>query len=640
MKIARLLVLPALVLALVATPIQASGASRLPAPTITSAVASSATSITVSWTAVDRASSYELRWTAYGEASTLTTTATTAKATVFAATPYAVEVRALSRNASSVWSTPVFVTTPPAAPTSVVGTAVRPDLVELSWSTGYGEASYEVYSVNADGSYTGPLDTWSYNNDLTPVYVSTTAETTTSYVVRSVAYDGQRSAPSEAVTVTTPQRWDSGTILFVYGPFDEGKVTLNAAVQNSPEDRFNTIRGEMTFTIDGGQPKTIAVTGGSATLDVDLTAGTYSVTVAYSGDSAYQPSSSTTTIEVRPVLAALSAPEVLSANGAATYGAAVGDVTGDGRPDLVTVVSGSTANSLLLRTGRADGTLSAPVSRSIPYGAQDVALGDLDGDGDADAVVPTPDGVLVLAGSPTGLGTPSLRRTTATAIDVAVANVTGDALADVVVSTTAGLQVLPSTGRLATGKAQTIAAGTTVSDLEIGDVTGDARPDIAGIVSGAETTSVGVWTVGSSGWTRAFNEPAAGVGDVALGDVTGDARADLAWTAPAIYPEVPTQLRTGPAFTPLAVPYAPPVSGVGTGDLDGDGRDNLVAGPDSWPQAQVWRVTAAAVSPPAPVELGDSYRANTVLVTDISGDGRDDLLIVDSNAGLVVLRRI
>jgi hypothetical protein len=115
--------------------------------------------------------------------------------------------------------------------------------------------------------------------------------------------------------------------------------------------------------------------------------------------------------------------------------------------------------------------------------------------------------------------------------------------------------------------------------------------------------------------------------------------ADLAWTGPAIYPDSETQLRIGPAFTRLAVPYAPPVSGVGMGDLDGDGRDNLVAGPGSWWQAQVWRVTGNEVSPPTPVELGYPYLASSVLVTDVSGDGLDDLLVLDQNAGLVIVRR-
>jgi FG-GAP-like repeat len=637
MKLRGVFVLVVLLPLLLVIPTSAFGATRLPAPTITSAVATAATSVDVSWTVVDRATSYEVRWTAYGEVESLATTGTSAKLKVFAATQYTIEVRALGRNAASLWSAPAHVTTPPAPPSSAVGTAVRPDLVQLTWQTGYGEAKYEVYAVAADGSLDGPLQTWSYSGEVSRVFVATSAETTTSYVVLSVGYDGQRSAPSETVTVTTPPRWPSGVVLSVYGPFDEGTVSLNAYVQNSPEDRFVTLGGEMTFTIDGGEPRTVALAGGSATIEVELLAGHYEVAVAWTGDTAYLPSSTTAMIEVRPVLAPLTEPEVLSAGGA-TYDAAVGDVTGDGRPDLVTVVSADSGNLLQLRRGQADGSLADPVSRAIPFGSQELALGDLDGDGDADAVLPSQDGVLISAGSSTGFGAPSLRRTTGIAIDVGIADLTGDGLADVVVSTTTALQVLPGTGRLSTGKAQTIAAGT-VSRIEIANVTGDSRLEVAGVASTPDDQAVAVWTPAAGGWTQAFREPAVGVGDVALGDVTGDGLADLAWTGPASYPDSETQLRIGPEFTRLAVPYAPPVSGVGMGDLDGDGRNNLVAGPGSSWQAQVWRVTGNEVSPPAPVELGFPFIASSVLVTDVSGDGLDDLLVLDQNAGLVIVRR-
>jgi Fibronectin type III domain len=205
-----------IVLLLAVAPNPASAASRLPVPTITSAVATSATSIDVAWTSVDRATSYEVRWTAYGEVQTLSTTLTSAQLKVFAATPYTVEVRAISRNATSPWSPPVFLTTPPAPPSSVVATAVRPDTVQLTWDTGYGEASYEVYAVASDGTLDGPLSVRQYGAP-NRVLIPTTAETTSSYAVMSVAYDGQRSVPSDTVTVTTPPRWQSGLVIPVYG---------------------------------------------------------------------------------------------------------------------------------------------------------------------------------------------------------------------------------------------------------------------------------------------------------------------------------------------------------------------------------------------------------------------------------------
>lgn len=611
-----------LVLALGAGALPATAAPGLPAPTIMSAVATSATTLDVAWTSVDRAVSYEVQWTAYGEAQRLGTTGTTAQLKVFAATPYTVEVRSLSRNAASAWSVPVYVTTPPAAPTSVVATALRPDLVQLTWETGYGEKAYEVYGVAPNR-----------------VLLSSTAETTRSYVVVSVAYDDQRSAASEVVTVTTPPRWPSGVVIST-DPVTEGQVTLSAYIQSSPEDLFLTLGGEVTFTVAGGEPQTVPFGGGDASLQVELTAGTYEVTAAWSGDSAYLPSSTTARIEVRPALVPFAPPELLAST--SMFSAAVADVTGDGRPDVATVVSGETGNLLQLHAGLPDGSLAAPTTRMIPFFAEQLALGDLDGDGDADAAIAGPEGVLLAAGSPSGFGVPSVRRTTGSPIDVEIAEMTVDGLLDVVVSTTTALQVLPGTGRLSTGKARTIASGS-VARLQVGNTTGDDRLEVAGVAYTPEGgEAVVVWTPAGTGWAEAFRETAASVDGVALGDVTGDGLADLAWTAWAESPESETQLRVGPAFRPLAVPYAPQVGGVAMGDFDGDGRDNLVAGPDSWSPAQVWRVTGDVVSPPAPLPIdigGQPLLTGALLVTDLNGDSRDDLLVLDPYTGLIILRQ-
>jgi hypothetical protein len=65
----------------------------------------------------------------------------------------------------------------------------------------------------------------------------------------------------------------------------------------------------------------------------------------------------------------------------------------------------------------------------------------------------------------------------------------------------------------------------------------------------------------------------------------------------------------------------------------------LVAGPYSVSQAQVWRVTGDEVSPAAPAELGQIFYTSAILVADVSGDRLDDLVVVDPSVGLVILRR-
>jgi hypothetical protein len=62
---------------------------------------------------------------------------------------------------------------------------------------------------------------------------------------------------------------------------------------------------------------------------------------------------------------------------------AVGDVTGDGKADIVAL----TYNKLWISAGNGDGTFNAATSTTVASNAKALALADLDGDSDLDAVV-------------------------------------------------------------------------------------------------------------------------------------------------------------------------------------------------------------------------------------------------------------
>src|SRR3954469_13651659 len=91
----------------------------------------------------------------------------------------------------------------------------------------------------------------------------------------------------------------------------------------------------------------------------------------------------------RAALPAWAAPEDV-AIGVEAASVAVGDVTGDGRDDVLMTTTAFSASPLagrlLLFTQRADGTLAAPVA--LPAAARfccgDVTVGDLDRDGRVD----------------------------------------------------------------------------------------------------------------------------------------------------------------------------------------------------------------------------------------------------------------
>ena len=114
---------------------------------------------------------------------------------------------------------------------------------------------------------------------------------------------------------------------------------------------------------------------------------------------------------------------------------AVADLNGDGRPDLVAVLS--KANRVATLLGNGDGTYKAPVQFATGTAPVSVAVGDLNGDGKIDvAVVNNADAnVGVLMGNGDGTLGPQVTYTTpSTPTSVVLGNFNGDAKLDLLVS--------------------------------------------------------------------------------------------------------------------------------------------------------------------------------------------------------------
>jgi hypothetical protein len=165
---------------------------------------------------------------------------------------------------------------------------------------------------------------------------------------------------------------------------------------------------------------------------------------------------------------------------------AIGDVNGDGKPDLV--VSNQSKNDQGLLTvsvllGNGDGTFQSQISSTADASAFSVAIGDVNGDGKPDVVVPNiwSNTLSVLLGNGDGtFRSPIINLTGVSPFAVAIGDVNGDGKPDLVASNESEktLSVLLGNGDGTFQAQTTYATGLSPSSVAIGDVNGDGSLDI------------------------------------------------------------------------------------------------------------------------------------------------------------------
>ncbi|MEO8523589.1 MAG: FG-GAP-like repeat-containing protein [Caldimonas sp.] len=273
---------------------------------------------------------------------------------------------------------------------------------------------------------------------------------------------------------------------------------------------------------------------------------------------------------------------------------AVGDVDGDGRPDVV-MATGFNFGSpdqykLFVFAGQADGTLAAPkryaTAGSYNADIDTLIVADLDGQG-KNAVIAASAG---------------------NAIEVFRRQSDG---------------TLASTQTIVTGASYVV---------RVADMNGDGRPDLVG--RPFDGAAVQIWLQGTDG---SFGAPISvpvdvgGFGDMAVGDINGDGRHDIVITSMDVVPGheigIVLQQSDGGFASPQyrAGPTIAGVEGVAIGDINGDGRNDVVV-------SLVFDSSIGVMLQDAQGQLGpiSSVRAATnasrLRVADIDGDGRLDVV--------------
>jgi hypothetical protein len=400
-------------------------------------------------------------------------------------------------------------------------------------------------------------------------------------------------------------------------PAQGGTVNMNFTVT-----RTGDLSSQLTVgytTVDGSAIGGTDYTPETGTTTFAAGSPTATISIPILGTGVVHNPSVTFSVELTGIVSITGAngpnflPPTNIADAGSPISVAVGDLNGDGKPDLVVADdsnSGADVKIFLNTTpkGSATPSFSAPVSYTLPSAPDYVAIADVNGDHKPDVIVSGEFISVFMNTMATGATTPSFA---------------------------APVQFTPG-----------INAST--SSIAIGDLNNDGKPDIVTTNFAQNVVSVLMNTTPTGAMTPSFapvEQFAAGSTpeSVALCDVNGDGKLDLV-VANFDSQNVSVLMNTTPVVAATAT-FAPHVDfavggrpySIAVGDLNGDGKPDLVtADPDTDSISVLVNTTPTGASIPtfaAPEPFGLGGSSRQVIVGDFNGDGKLDVAAIGSNVG-------